>query len=248
MTSRDPKTRFTAVADDYARYRPDYPAAAVEWIMERLGLAAGSRLVDLGCGTGIAARLFAARGLQVTAVDPNEEMLEKAREAAGGPRYLLGEAGATTLPDACADGALAAQAFHWFDLPRTQQELRRILKPGGRCAALWNLRASTPLLDAYEKLLRERSSEYASLRRPLQTIAELKELAGVSRVEENTFRHVLAADRRSFLGRARSSSYVAHGVSDRAAFDAALGALFDAHQKNGRVELAYDAVVLIFQP
>jgi len=248
MNSPEPKRRFTAVVDDYERYRPSYPEAALAWIEERADLRPGSRVVDLGCGTGISSRAFATRGLDVTGVEPNDEMRARAVAAGGGPRYVHGEAAATGLPERCADLVAAAQAFHWFDLPATQREARRVLRPGGRCAALWNLRASTPFLDEYEALLRRRSEEYAALRRPRETIAALKALSGVSGVEERWFRHSQAAALEAVLGRARSSSYVAHGVSDPAAFEAELSALFAKHARDGRVDFAYDTVVLLFIP
>src|SRR5436305_13648679 len=70
-----PTTRFSGRADLYARHRPDYPAAARDFLIGRCGLGApGALLVDVGCGTGISARLFAARGVRVVGVEPNEDM------------------------------------------------------------------------------------------------------------------------------------------------------------------------------
>ncbi len=248
MNKTDPRARFSDVAGDYALYRPTYPSAAVDWIARRSGVPAGGRIVDLGCGTGISARLFAARGFSVTGVDPNEEMLARARAAGGGPRYVGGEAARTGLPDASADLATAAQAFHWFDLAATQRELRRLLVPSGRCAAFWNVRASTPLFDEYEALLRRLCPEYLRLPRPAGTIAALEALPGVSRIERADFTQEQSADREAFFGRVRSSSYVAHGVADRAAFDAELGELFERHARGGRVTLVYETKALLFRP
>ena len=64
--------RFEKVADLYDKYRPGYPDEVVTWF----GLPAGARVLDLGCGTGISARLFAKHGYAVTAIDPNEAMLD----------------------------------------------------------------------------------------------------------------------------------------------------------------------------
>ena len=62
---------------------------------------------------------------------------------------------ATTLPDNSIDLFVAAQAFHWFDIPAARREFQRILKPGGSALLLWNTRklGGTPFLEAYEKLL-----------------------------------------------------------------------------------------------
>src|SRR5438270_141737 len=56
--------RFTGLAQLYAKSRPGYPDAALDFLMDRCGLRPGSMAVDLGCGTGISTRLFAQRGLR----------------------------------------------------------------------------------------------------------------------------------------------------------------------------------------
>src|SRR5262245_33580604 len=79
----DPVRRFGGLADDYAAHRPEYPGAAVDFILARAGLAAGALVVDIGAGTGISSRLFARRGLTVVGVEPNDQM--RARAGAAGP-------------------------------------------------------------------------------------------------------------------------------------------------------------------
>jgi SAM-dependent methyltransferase len=66
--------RFNDRAFDYVRYRPTYPAEAIDSILD--GLAASSELVaaDLGAGTGISARLLGDRGVRVVAVEPSAGM------------------------------------------------------------------------------------------------------------------------------------------------------------------------------
>src|SRR5437899_2024921 len=115
----NPTSRFSGLAEGYAKYRPSYPAAAIDFIATRCELGPHSLLVDVGCGTGISSRLFAERGVRVIGIEPNDEMRRQAeRVAVGGgesaPTYLKGRAEDTELPDASADAVLAAQAFHWF--------------------------------------------------------------------------------------------------------------------------------------
>ena len=80
--------------------------------------------MDVGCGTGISSRLFAARGVPVIGVDPNDEMRGRAEAAASGdshprlaiaPVYRAGRAEATGLADGTAAAVLCAQSFHWFE-------------------------------------------------------------------------------------------------------------------------------------
>lgn len=236
----DPKRRFSETAELYEKHRPSYPPALVDWVAE--GLRPGADVADVGAGTGISTRLFAERGFRVTGIEPNDAMRARA-EAAGVARYRRGEATDTGLPAASQDLVFAAQAFHWFPIPGTLAEWRRILRPGGRAAAFWNDRMEdTPFLKAYEDLLRRSSSEYRELTRRRSTLAELRAAAGVAGWEEREFASAQVLDREGLFGRVFSSSYVMHGLDDRAAFEKALDALFDAHQADGRVEFRYRAV------
>src|SRR2546427_12019482 len=70
----NPTGRFSDRAEDYRRYRPDYPAAALNAILEGLGDPAELEAADVGAGTGIASRQLAAHGVRVLAVEPNAEM------------------------------------------------------------------------------------------------------------------------------------------------------------------------------
>jgi SAM-dependent methyltransferase len=62
---------FGSVAERYDRARPGYPAALVERIV---AASPGPRVLDVGCGTGIAARQFQAAGCRVLGVDPDPRM------------------------------------------------------------------------------------------------------------------------------------------------------------------------------
>ncbi len=239
---KDPRERFTQTAELYDRHRPSYPAALIDWLIAAAELKPGAAVADIGCGTGISARLFAQRGFAVTGIDPNAAMLEKAR-AKGGADYRQGESNATGLPDASADLVFAAQAFHWFDVASTLAEWRRILKPGGLAAAFWNDRvADTPFLKEYEALLQASSVEYRELTRRRSTLAELEAAPGVTAWTRADFPSQQRFGREGLFGRVYSSSYVTHGVADKKSFDAALDALFDRHAAAGFVEFRYHTV------
>ena len=238
----DPLNRFTATADCYARYRPGYPAELVDWILALI--PTGSRAVDLGCGTGIASRLFADRGLRVVGVDGNRAMLAHADRAGGGPRYLRADAVRLPLAAATADLVVSAQAFHWFDHAAAFPEIDRVLAPGGWAAAFWNLRRERgPFPDAYDALLRERCPDYGKLNERSGEEQLRESLAGRP-FREASFPVRDRLDWETLVGRAHSASYVANGVSDLPAFDAALRRAFDRHQKDGQVEAPLTSVVL----
>jgi SAM-dependent methyltransferase len=123
---------FGSAAEAYERGRPDYPAAAIDFLAERLDLRPGRTVVDLAAGTGKLSRLLARTGARVIAVEPVDEMRAFIEVEA-----LAGTAEAVPLPDDCADAVTVAQAFHWFR-PEAEAEIDRILRPGGTLAIVRN--------------------------------------------------------------------------------------------------------------
>lgn len=239
MKPVDPKARFTATVEDYDAYRPSYPETMVGWILETARVPDRGKAADVGCGTGIFTRLLAARGLDVVGIEPNDAM--RARAAVrGGARYQKGDASATGLTAGSLDLVAAAQSFHWFDLEPALVEFKRVLKPEGRCAAVWNERTDeTPFLKAYKELLLNYSAEYRKVSRGVDALASLKASPRVADWAETEMPNAQTLDRRAFLGRAHSSSYVAHGVARPAELDKALDALFDRFAASGKVEFRY---------
>jgi SAM-dependent methyltransferase len=127
---------FGAAAGAYAEHRPDYAPAAVRWALEP---APGTRVLDLGAGTGKLTGTLVALGADVIAVEPDQAMLTELRRAQPAVRALPGSAEAIPLPDASVDAVLAGNALHWFDLAVAGPELARVLAPGGILAGLWNV-------------------------------------------------------------------------------------------------------------
>jgi len=140
---------FGAVAAAYAKYRPDYPEAAVRWCLAPARVPAtgpapmpatgpAPRVLDLGAGTGKLTGVLARLGADVTAVEPDRSMLAELRRLLPSVRALPGSAEAIPLPDGSVDAVLCGQAMHWFDMPRALPEIARVLAGGGVLAGLWN--------------------------------------------------------------------------------------------------------------
>ena len=127
---------FGAAATAYAEHRPDYAQAAVRWGLER---APGSRVLDLGAGTGKLTAALVALGAKVIAVDPDAAMLTELRRTLPAVCALSGSAEAIPLPDASVDAVLAGNAMHWFDMDAAGPEIARVLEPDGILAGLWNV-------------------------------------------------------------------------------------------------------------
>jgi SAM-dependent methyltransferase len=130
---------FGAVAGVYAEHRPDYAEAAVRWAVEPVRSRQPLRVVDLGAGTGKLTATLARIGADVTAVEPDQEMLAHLRRELPSVRALPGSAEQIPLPDGSADAVVAGQAMHWFDMDRALPEIARVLAPGGVLAGLWNV-------------------------------------------------------------------------------------------------------------
>ena len=128
---------FGAVAGDYDRFRPRYPAEAASWVAGRV---APARVVDLGAGTGILTRALLERAYDVVPVEPDPAMRSQLASATPGVTPVAGSAEHIPLGDGAADAVVAGTAYHWFDRDRAHAEAIRVLRPGGCFAAIWNIR------------------------------------------------------------------------------------------------------------
>jgi ubiquinone/menaquinone biosynthesis C-methylase UbiE len=244
----NPVSRFAGLADVYARHRPSYPDEAVRAVIARVGLTRSSLLVDVGCGTGIAARLFAERGIPVIGVEPNSHMRRRAEgtpcPAGPPPRYRDGTAEATGLPDAVADCVVAAQAFHWFDAGAALREFHRLLKPSG-CVALlgYERDESDPLTEAIGDLFRT-APDAAAIEGPR---AKAGDVLGAHPLfgdyDRRMYRNASWLDVDGLKGRVFSSSYAPRDDAGRAAWSAALEELHAEFQIDGLVRLCYETTL-----
>ena len=122
VSSGESVRRFGQVFDDvaaaYDEVRPSYPAALVDAAMARGSLGAGSRVLEVGCGTGKLTELLVGRGLSIDAVDPGPNMIQAAQTRIGASdrvRFHLGTFEEVDLPVEAFAALFCATAFHWLD-------------------------------------------------------------------------------------------------------------------------------------
>jgi SAM-dependent methyltransferase len=140
------------VADFYHRYRHGYPSAVLDALVGAFGLTGQDVVVDLGCGTGQLTLPMAARVRAVVGVDPEPDMLQRARRAARerDVRNVSWAIGADTditalrdlLGDHSAAAVTAGQALHWMNHQALFRAAVPLLRPGGGVAVVTN---GTPL-------------------------------------------------------------------------------------------------------
>jgi SAM-dependent methyltransferase len=133
--SRDRRVVFGETADEYDRFRPGYPDALVDDV---LALAGPGPALEVGAGTGKATVPFAARGLDLTAVEPDPRMAVVLRRRVTEPIEIVVASFEDWAPDRRYGLLFSAQAWHWIDPDRRAALARAALAPGGLLALFWN--------------------------------------------------------------------------------------------------------------
>jgi SAM-dependent methyltransferase len=248
MPASDATSRFSDRVENYVRYRPGYPAEALQVLKDECGLKPEHAIADVASGTGIWTRMLLENGNAVVGVEPNTEMRQAGeRLLAGFPRFTsaAGTAEATTMADASVDFVTAAQAAHWFDRERARREFVRILKPGGWLVLLWNERVTdgTPFLREYEQLLLKFGTDYQDVRHE-RTTAVVNEFFAPAPFQRRVFDTRQEFDYAGLEGRLLSSSYAPGPEHPRhAAMLTELRRIFDAHAVEGQVAFEYNTRV-----
>lgn len=245
LSDLDPTGRFGDRARDYVKYRPSYPDAAIDAVLDGLAPPATLRAADIGAGTGISARLLAERGVHVVAVEPNAPMRDAAAPHAN-VTFHAGTAEATGLADAAFDLVLCAQAFHWFRAGAALAEFRRILRDGARLSLMWNRRSQTdPFTVGYRDALLAVSGESAAERMEFDP-AVVASSGVFSTPSRRSFPNAQRLDLAGLIGRAQSASYVPkHGPNAERLLEL-LRALHARHAgADGHVTLVHETEIYL---
>lgn len=139
---------FGTDPERYDRTRPRYPDALVERIV---AASPGPGIVDVGCGTGTAARQFQAAGCTVLGVEPDARMAGFARRSGVDVEVATfetwGSAGRVF------DTVIAATAWHWVDPVAGAAKAAQVLRPGGRLAVFGHVFQPPPaIVDALARV------------------------------------------------------------------------------------------------
>lgn len=248
LYAMNPLNRFSDRAADYVKYRPSYPDAAIDKILE--GLSSISQLVaaDIGAGTGISSRLLAQRGVKVLAIEPNAAMREAAEPH---PLVEFRDATAenTNLSNACVDLVACFQSFHWFDPQLTLSEFHRILKPSGRLAVVWNERDRYDEFTAkYTHIVQTASNFHPAEQRRI-AVEPILTTPLFPNIQQYRFAYKQNLDRQGLIGRAMSTSYIPRVGAAHEQLIAELEQLYQSNcDRNGKVSLVYSTSIFLAPP
>ena len=163
--------RFSGFSDCYDGNRPQAPKVIVEILKNYLGRSP-EIVVDIGCGTGLSTFVWADAAGKVIGIEPNEDMISKARENLKSSKkkniqFIKGLSNDIPLDKGTADIVTCSQSFHWMEPKSTILEAARILKKGGIFAAYdcdWPPAINSSLEKAYIKLMKDSNELFKNIK------------------------------------------------------------------------------------
>lgn len=206
---------FAAGADAYERGRPSYSPEAIAHIVRELRIEPGKTVLDLAAGTGKLTRELVPSGANLIAVEPIPEM--RAKLAAAVPQAEIRDGTAEAIPaeSHSIDTVVVGQAFHWFDGIRAISELRRVLRPDGGLALIWQSRdASVPWVAKLNEIIDRADDGHPRFR--TDAWREAFDLTALfDPLEKAEFAYVQRAAAATLVDRVASISYIAAMLDDR---------------------------------
>jgi len=251
MTDIDSKERFSNRVENYTKFRPSYPAEAIDCMISQTGINESSVIADIGSGTGKFTRLLLERGFSVLALEPNANMREAAEAELSrfaGFRSVLASAESTTLDAHSVDLITVAQSFHWFDQEICKAEFRRILKSeGGHAALIYNRRETTPgLMGDYQEIIKKWYDDYSAGSAQEHITPAVYDAFFDGNYEIHNFFWRESHDFEALLGRSLSNSHApTEGQPNYEPLRAALRELFERYNENGLIYFSYKTEVVI---
>ena len=174
----------------YRAGRPDYPERVYDVLVHRCGLREGSRVVEIGPGTGLATAKMLSFGANVTGVEVNASMAQYLLETLGDKDLdvVVAPFEDAQLANGAFDLAVAANSFHWVELAVAARKLRRLVVPGG-WVGIWGMLFDDPTrpddLGPYLQSLLGVSSTLTA--GPGSLLSRLDEAAGLPDLREAGF-------------------------------------------------------------
>jgi ubiquinone/menaquinone biosynthesis C-methylase UbiE len=147
-----------AAESAYDVFTPDSTARIVASCISKLNLAPGSRVADLGCGSGVFSDLLQRAGFKCVGLDISPKLIALGRKKYPSVEFIEGDVENLPFPDQSLHGVVLSGIVHHFPDPsRCAAEVFRVLRPRGRFAAFDPNR-----MNPFMWLYRDRSSPFYS--------------------------------------------------------------------------------------
>jgi SAM-dependent methyltransferase len=178
---------FDEVAEDYDRHRPTYPEVLVDRACD--GIGPGAEVLEIGCGTGQLTRSLLGRGLRVTAVEPGQQLIARARDrlnGGGDVQFVNARLEDASLTRAQYSSVFSASAIHWIDPDVSWRKVADALVDGGTLALVSYFGLDDPHSADDQQALRAGMRTIAPELDGLPTYRDLADiLAGVGARRDN---------------------------------------------------------------
>lgn len=203
--------RFGHAAEEFQRYRPDYPPQLFERILAAVAADRCERAIDLGAGTGKSTGALVPHFREVIAVEPDPGMAAKLKEEIPAAIVCTVTAEDCSQAPASVDLVTIGNALHWMDAPRVFSNVHFWLCPGGVLAVYDRpLPKVTPSIDAIT--LAELRGPWKPhrdprLKRDRAWEEQVRSAPGFQIVEDTKFPYIVPMSPRDYVGFWRSTSY-----------------------------------------
>jgi len=238
---------YTKLADAYLK-RPDYADVAVDEMLTGMVLAPECYVADIGAGTAHLTRKLAQRKYKVTAVEPNDAMRAhgvRRTKAYENVVWVEGSGEKTGLDESRFDLVIFGSSFNVVDRALSLKETKRILKPKGWFACLWNHR---DLNDSFQKKVEDviashiQDYQYGVRREDQSTVIRQSGFFKEAIKIEGKIHHVVPMD--EWVEAWRSHSTLHRQAGDK--FSAIIRAIEDVCRSDGRREINVPYVTRIW--
>jgi len=246
--------RFGPAADEFQRYRPDYPPELYERILARVPEQRRERAMDIGAGTGIVTRYLIPNFHEVIAVEPDAQMAAKIAELC--PRAVIRIVSSEECEQEreSVDLITIANALHWMNAERVLANVIRWLRPEGVLAVFDRpLPKAGPDVDAVTK--EEFRGPWRRYRDPRLNRADtyqdqIRAASGLSIVEESKIPHLVSMSARDYAGFWSSTSYgsaYARSLANPEVYWSNLESRFRAVAGDDKIQVDFSHLLILAQ-
>ncbi len=191
------KVTFDAQAELYNQIRPRYPEEVFEALISITKLPAGSKILEIGPGTGQATTPLAKRGYAITAVELGASLADVARrelQKYKNVEVITGAFEEVELPPHSFDLVYSATAFHWVKPESQFNKPRTLLRDGGHLAIMYTHHVSDGAGDEFFLAVQPIYQKYEKekvTRKPLRTrYPAIGEIVELNPLDEKLFKLV----------------------------------------------------------